>query len=593
MDVKVPVTAEVYQLDLARRDPTIKLWIYRIALVCLCLRLVWHETAVLQTAIHHWQDRTSVEPQKAKPGVCRAPLPPLLKDHPPKSDAPELSLASALVDASLRDALSELAIDSLVVAVVTAEGSVFEGTYGVLRGNESDAERRGHVDRDSIYRMASISKMFTTIETFILRDKGLLNLDDPVDTFLPNFTYRHTDATHEGPVTIRTLLTHAAGIGGNLPPGNMSDWPHSLDGANTPPYNGRPFPTPERVLEAQAELSLSTPPHGLPLYSNAGFSILGMVNLAAARRSDEYRDRVSTIEELIERDVFEPLGMNSSGYLAADLGAERVAVSSYASEDADYDFQTAMNPTGGQFSTLADLIAPMRMFLNPEKNPSVLSPYTIREWMKPQFSWFDDTTELGMLWEINKYQNSFKDVQRLYQKSGQLMAYHAEFTVNPASGYGVIVLMAGQYLNAQSITFHILDAFQPAFDVLIDQATRELYTGSWTDGEANHVEVSSRDGSLWVDRMVLSGEDVLKLVQGTDEAEPVGLWSTGRSDQFRLAFGESWRNDERGYHCLAYFFGMELGYARGAAINEISFAGEGGARTLYVPSVDVKLRRAA
>ncbi|KZT23563.1 beta-lactamase/transpeptidase-like protein [Neolentinus lepideus HHB14362 ss-1] len=565
-------------------------WIAGILLFCLGLRLTWHETR--QLWIQSGQDSTS---QPAHPrsilGVCRSPLPPFPKDHLSLLDIPELALASAIADASLRDMVSQLPIDSLVVAVVTSEGPIFERSYGVLKANETDPSRRGSVDKNSIYRIVSISKLFTTLETLVLRDKGLLSLDDPVHKYLPEFSYQ-ADHGDEGPVTIRGLLTHMAGIAGDLPPGDMLNWPHSLDGASTPPYNGLPFPSTDDVLNSQARLPLTNPPYTYPVYSNTAFSILGMLNLAAANKSSDYIGNISMIEELMKRDVFDPLGMNSTGFLATALGVERVAISSYASADADYDFKTSMNPSAGVLSTLSDLMAPIRMLLGADRNPSILSPYTIREWMRPVFPWYDDTTEIGMLWEINKYRNSFGDVQRLYQKSGQLMAYHCEFTVNPASGYGVIVLMTGQYLNAQNPTFQILDTFQPAFDVLAERAAVQLYTGSWsgtTNGTLSQIDISLRNGSLWVDVMILSGTDVLKLL--LENPESVALWSTGRVDQFRVAFGESWRNDERGYQCLAYSFGMELGYARGAAINEISFSGEGHGRVLYVPSAALKLHR--
>ncbi|TFK51121.1 beta-lactamase/transpeptidase-like protein [Heliocybe sulcata] len=568
-----------------------RLWIYRILVVCLCLRLAWYEIERVWLQYHRGA-ASQYARKESMPGGCRHPLPSLSKDYPPAPETPELQVASLLADTSLREIVSQSAIDSLVVGVVTADGPIFEHSYGFLKANVTEPAWRGTVDSDSIYRIVSISKLFTTMETLVLREKGLLQLDDPVTAYVPGFSYRQTDYGDEGPVTIRALLTHMAGIGGNLPPGDMLDWPHSLDGGGSPPYNGLPFPSTDSVLKSQAGLPLTHPPYTLPVYSNTGFSILGMVNLAAANRSSEYIGNVSTIEELMKRDVFDPLGMNSTGFLASTLGVDRVAISSYAPTDADYDFRSSMNPSGGVFSTLSDLMNAMRMLLNPEKNPSILSSYTIREWMRPLFAWYDDTTEFGMLWEINKYRNTFGDVQRLYQKSGQLMGYHAEFTVNPATGYGVIILMTGQYLNVQRPTFEVLDIFQPMFDVIAQRTAVQLYTGTWsttTNGTLSVIDIDFRDGSLWVNHIVLRGTDVLQLL--LEDPEPAALWSTGRRDQFRIAFGESWRNNERGYHCMAYSFGMELGYARGAAINEISFSGEGVDRILHVPSAGVDLRR--
>lgn len=67
-------------------------------------------------------------------------------------------------------------VDSVVAAVVTPDGSIYEGTYGLLRANETDPARQGTVDRNSVYRIASVTKVFTAWESWILRDRGVLGL---------------------------------------------------------------------------------------------------------------------------------------------------------------------------------------------------------------------------------------------------------------------------------------------------------------------------------------------------------------------------------------------------------------------------------
>lgn len=107
--------------------------------------------------------------------TCSAPLPTLFASHPPRPDAPRLQEAAASLHEflSIRTAASD--IDSLSIAVVTPAGPIFEHGYGVLRANETSPEKRGSVTRDSIYRIASITKMFTVLETLILRERGALS----------------------------------------------------------------------------------------------------------------------------------------------------------------------------------------------------------------------------------------------------------------------------------------------------------------------------------------------------------------------------------------------------------------------------------
>lgn len=66
-------------------------------------------------------------------------------------------------------------MDSLAIAVVTPGGAIFEKGYGVLKANDT-AGKQYPVNKDSIYRIASVSKMFAIFEALLLREKGFLSL---------------------------------------------------------------------------------------------------------------------------------------------------------------------------------------------------------------------------------------------------------------------------------------------------------------------------------------------------------------------------------------------------------------------------------
>lgn len=113
-----------------------------------------------------------VKPAKAG---CPFPLPNhLFKKRPLRSTEGPLAKSSKKLHAYLSERTKHSDIDSLSIAVVTPSGTVFERSYGVLKANETFSERP--VSRDSIYRIASITKMFTVLETLILRERGALNL---------------------------------------------------------------------------------------------------------------------------------------------------------------------------------------------------------------------------------------------------------------------------------------------------------------------------------------------------------------------------------------------------------------------------------
>jgi len=108
------------------------------------------------------------------PPTCPAPKPNVFGYHPPRPSNEEIVKTTKGLDDWLTKTVAQKPIDSLSIAVVTAAGPLFQKGYGVLRANES-LEGQKPVDGNSVYRIASISKMFTVLETLILRERGVLN----------------------------------------------------------------------------------------------------------------------------------------------------------------------------------------------------------------------------------------------------------------------------------------------------------------------------------------------------------------------------------------------------------------------------------
>lgn len=90
-------------------------------------------------------------------------------------DAPDLGAAFKSLDKVLSRRALQTDMDSLSVAVVTPVDVIFQKQYGTLKANET-GENMGRPDGDSLYRLASLSKMFASLEMMILRERGALSL---------------------------------------------------------------------------------------------------------------------------------------------------------------------------------------------------------------------------------------------------------------------------------------------------------------------------------------------------------------------------------------------------------------------------------
>ena len=120
-----------------------------------------------------------------------------------------------------------------------------------------------------------------------------------------------------------------SGLGRDWPSGSAHNWPYDADGGGAPPANGLPFPTRERFFGAIEEHYMVSPPWAYPQYSNTGFGLLGLALVEAA--SAAYGTQLSHAE-LLKRDIFDPLGLNSTHFLVTGANKDRIVVPSFDSD---------------------------------------------------------------------------------------------------------------------------------------------------------------------------------------------------------------------------------------------------------------------
>ena len=107
---------------------------------------------------------------------CRPFLPNLHAGSPPSPDHPAVRKATEKLHQYFNDRFAQGDIDSLSVAVVTSNGTLYEGNFGVMRGNETATS--APTNRHSMYRIASVSKLFAVLEGLLLEQKGIISWYD-------------------------------------------------------------------------------------------------------------------------------------------------------------------------------------------------------------------------------------------------------------------------------------------------------------------------------------------------------------------------------------------------------------------------------
>jgi len=180
--------------------------------------------------------------------------------------------------------------------LLVAQGGVLR--YVSARG-WADRERRVSVTRDTRFRLASLTKLLTSVAVLQLCEQGVLSLDAPVTDWLPAFRPRLSDG-REPVITLRHLLSHSSGLGYGFeqPPGNTYELAGVSDGLDRVAFDL------QENLTRLAKLPLLFEPGTAWGYSLAT-DVLGAVIEQGTGRG---------LSQVIDEQVAQPLGMGSTSF---------------------------------------------------------------------------------------------------------------------------------------------------------------------------------------------------------------------------------------------------------------------------------------
>lgn len=235
----------------------------------------------------------------AKAGGRGRPMQPQIAQATPQSADLRFDALRALVKAKL----VEHGVPGLALGIYH-QGTFFTEGFGV-----TNVEDRLAVTSHTVFPIASISKTFAATAVMRLVEQGKLDLDAPVQQYLPEFRVRDSEVSRA--VTMRHLLTHTGG------------WEGQVSGPD------RGEDTLRNFVASLTDLMQVAPPNAAWSYNNAGFSIAGRVIEKVTGQS---------INRAMRELVFEPLGLRHAGTTAGDFIVNR-----FASGHTTRDGKTTLN----------------------------------------------------------------------------------------------------------------------------------------------------------------------------------------------------------------------------------------------------------
>ena len=309
------------------------------------------------------------------------------------------------------------AIPALSIALVDVQRIVWSRGFG-----EENASTHAPATANTVYRVGSVSKLFTDIGVMQLVERGLIDLDAPVQRYLPAFTPRNPFGA---PITLRQLMSHRAGLVREPPVG------HYFDDTG---------PTLAATVASLNATTLVSAPNTRTKYSNAAIATVGYLL--------EQRSGVP-FAQYLQRAVLAPMGLASSSFDPSPALKARTADAlmwTYHQRTfAAPTFRLGMAPAGSMYSTMPDLGRFLSTLFAGGRGARgrVLQPATLQQMWTPQFAPPGSTRGYGLGFGIGML-----DGARVVEHGGAVYGFATQLSALPDEKLGVAVSAAKDGMNA-------------------------------------------------------------------------------------------------------------------------------------------------
>ncbi|CAN5490286.1 serine hydrolase [soil metagenome] len=406
---------------------------------------------------------------------CLAAVPTFAQS--PGRDA-ELSKA---LETAIRQEMNDKGLPALSIVLVRDQKIVWEAAFG-------EEKPKTPASASTIYRVGSVSKLFTDIALMQLVEQGRVDLDAPVRRYLPDF--HPVNPFDNSEITLRQLMTHRSGLVREPPVGHYFD------------------PTSPSISATVASLNkteLIYPPGQKTKYSNAGITVVGEV-------IEKLTGQPFSISAT--KAVLDPLGCTSSSFTATKPIQAHLASAKmwtyYGKEFEAPTFALGIEPAGNLYATVGDLGRFLSMLFagGQGQNGRILQTKTLESMYQVQFEKPDTKNGFGLGFAVRDFHG-----HRSVGHNGAVYGFATVLEALPAEKLGVAVVTTKDCANgvAKKLADFALElmlaesagqslpTYKPA--VLIDANLVSQLTGSYRDG-TDGVNVFLQDSQLFAWQLI-------------------------------------------------------------------------------------------
>jgi CubicO group peptidase (beta-lactamase class C family)/D-alanyl-D-alanine dipeptidase len=314
--------------------------------------------------------------------------------------------------------IEEKGIPALSWALVDDQQLVWSEGHGYR-----DPARKASATGDTVYRVGSVSKPITALLLMMLVEQGLIDLDVPVQNYLPDFQPRNTTGKK---ITLRQMLAHRSGLVREAPIGNYFDASE---------------PTLAQTVASLNRTELVFVPETTASYSNAALATVGL--LLEKTQNEPFA-------RLMQRKLLDPLGMVGSTYVPTLQSRQNLAKAImwtyHGKIFAAPTWELGMPSAGSLQSTVNDQ-AKLLSFLFADGTTAdgkqLLKRETLQAMFKIQYGKPEDKAGFGISFLISEFEG-----KKRIGHGGAVYGFATDFSALPDDKLGVVVMASKDVANA-------------------------------------------------------------------------------------------------------------------------------------------------
>jgi CubicO group peptidase (beta-lactamase class C family) len=318
----------------------------------------------------------------------------------------------AYITRLIEHGMAQNKVTGLSIALIDDQRVVWSQGFGY-----ADLARQTPATANTLYRVASVSKVFTDTAAMQLAERGLLNIDQPVQKVLPNFAPMTRQP--QAAITPRQLMTHHSGLPRDKGHSFQADAPDSFT----------------EVVGYLNQTPVAYPPGHTFNYSNLSLSLLGSVVQSASG---------TPFAQHMQQSVLTPLGMADSSFSAEPSASARMSLG-YKQGAVQKEWPLRDVPAGGLNSSTLDLARFVSMVFAQGKSgdKQILKPETVTEMLRPQNSAvpLDLNFSVGLGWMLSTLgQSTLQNAGPVAHHGGAIGMFRSQMYLLPQHKLGVVVL---------------------------------------------------------------------------------------------------------------------------------------------------------